>query len=318
MKKLIVKDNSLINSSYNLDLVEQRLILLAIIEARETNTSHEGDLTIRVDSYIHHFDVHRNTAYQALKDACRNLFERKFSYQKLTYKGNIEKVTSRWVQKVSYVENEGLVRIKFSEDVLPLITNLEKHFTSYALEQVSKLTSVYATRLYELLICWRSTGTTPFIKLEDFRKKIGIFDNEYPRMDNFKRIVFDPAVKQINEHTDIKVNYEQHKQGRTIIGFTFIFKQKKKIAENKKAALDNNINISSELKKKLSWQTKGLSESQINKIACNLKAFVNANVSKVATNDYRTYTEIFNSWKLLLKDPKNVNSFNKIQEFLDL
>ncbi|MFX4358539.1 RepB family plasmid replication initiator protein, partial [Acinetobacter baumannii] len=34
MKELIVKDNALINASYNLDLVEQRLILLAIVEAR--------------------------------------------------------------------------------------------------------------------------------------------------------------------------------------------------------------------------------------------------------------------------------------------
>jgi hypothetical protein len=33
---LVVKDNSLINASYTLGLVEQRLILLAIIEARET------------------------------------------------------------------------------------------------------------------------------------------------------------------------------------------------------------------------------------------------------------------------------------------
>ncbi|CVH84897.1 hypothetical protein AMPH_60537 [Acinetobacter baumannii] len=36
MKDLIVKDNALINASYNLDLVEQRLILLSIIEARES------------------------------------------------------------------------------------------------------------------------------------------------------------------------------------------------------------------------------------------------------------------------------------------
>ena len=34
---LVVKDNSLINASYTLGLVEQRLILLAIIEARETS-----------------------------------------------------------------------------------------------------------------------------------------------------------------------------------------------------------------------------------------------------------------------------------------
>ena len=34
-KELVVKDNVLIEASYNLDLVEQRLILLAIIEARK-------------------------------------------------------------------------------------------------------------------------------------------------------------------------------------------------------------------------------------------------------------------------------------------
>ena len=34
MRDLVVKDNALINASYNLDLVEQRLILLAIVEAR--------------------------------------------------------------------------------------------------------------------------------------------------------------------------------------------------------------------------------------------------------------------------------------------
>ncbi|MEK5760596.1 RepB family plasmid replication initiator protein, partial [Acinetobacter variabilis] len=34
--ELVVKDNALINASYNLDLVEQRLILLAIVEARES------------------------------------------------------------------------------------------------------------------------------------------------------------------------------------------------------------------------------------------------------------------------------------------
>ena len=36
MSKLVVKDNALMNASYNLDLVWQRLILLAIVEARES------------------------------------------------------------------------------------------------------------------------------------------------------------------------------------------------------------------------------------------------------------------------------------------
>ena len=225
---LVVKDNALINASYNLDLVEQRLILLAIVEAREKgqgiNTN--DSLTVHAESYVTQFNVHRNTAYQALKDACENLFERRFSYEKLTKKGNIEHVKSRWVQEVSYVENEALVRIKFSSAVVPLITNLEKQFTSYELEQVSELNSVYAIRLYELLIAWRSASKTPVFELGEFRAKLGVDESEYRQMNNFKNRVLDVALKQINQHTDITAKYEQHKSGRKITGFSFTFKPK--------------------------------------------------------------------------------------------
>lgn len=38
-------------------------------------------------------------------------------------------------------------------------------------------------------------------------------------MNHFKSRVLEPSIKQINEHTDIIVTYEQHKKGRTITGF---------------------------------------------------------------------------------------------------
>ncbi|MCB1660482.1 MAG: replication initiation protein RepM, partial [Pseudomonadales bacterium] len=217
-KDLIVKDNALINASYNLDLVEQRLILLAILEAREKGHSTDKDLTVHAETYITHFNVTPQNAYIVLKDASKSLFERRFSYQKLTAKGNIENVLSRWVQRISYVENEALVRFRFSDDVIPLITQLEQHFTSYELEQVSNLTSIYSIRLYELLIAWRSTGKVFFIELDEFRSKLGIENNEYKRMGQFKEKVLDFAITQINTHTDITVDYEQHKAGRTITG----------------------------------------------------------------------------------------------------
>jgi plasmid replication initiation protein len=226
-KSLVAKDNALINASYNLSLVEQRLILLAIIEARQNGVSTDKDLTVPVESYINHFNVHKNTAYEALKSACDNLFERRFSYQKRSPKGNLEIVKSRWVQRISYVDKEALVRLKFSDDVVPLITNLERHFTSYELEQVSRLTSAYAIRLYELLIAWRSTGTVSMIELLELRAKLGVEDGEHRRINNFKKIVLDLALHQINQHTDITATYEQHKQGRVIVGFSFQFKQKK-------------------------------------------------------------------------------------------
>lgn len=248
-KELVVKDNALINASYTIDLVEQRVILLAIIAARETNTPSDKDLTIHAETYINQFGVHKNTAYEGLKNACKSLFERRFSYQIRTAKGNIEHVTSRWVQKISYVENEGLVRIRFSEDVLPLITRLEQQFTSYELEQVSNLSSAYAVRLYELLSQWRAMSKTPIFPIWEFRQKIGVIDNDYMRMDHFKSKVLDFAITQINTHTDIMVSYEQHKAGRTITGFSFTFKNKtppkaKEVKKLKEAPLDG-VSLSS-------------------------------------------------------------------------
>ena len=229
MRDLVVKDNALINASYNLDLVEQRLILLAIVEARESGKGINANdpLEVHADSYINQFGVHRNTAYQALKDACKDLFARQFSYQEKKANGNIRNVMSRWVSQIAYNDNEATVDLIFAPAVVPFITRLEEQFTKYELQQVSSLSSAYAIRLYELLIQWRSTGKTPTIELKEFRKKLGVLDNEYLRMAHLKERVLELSIKQINEHTDITVKYEQHKRGRSISGFSFTFKQKK-------------------------------------------------------------------------------------------
>lgn len=237
MGKIIVKDNALINASYNLDLVEQRLILLAIMEARESGRGINANdpLTVHAESYINQFNVHRVTAYQALKDACDDLFARQFSYQSKNKKGNIQNHRSRWVSEIIYVDTEASVKIIFAPAIVPLITRLEEHFTKYEIEQVSNLTSAYAIRMYELLICWRTTGKTPIIELNDFRSRMGVLEGEYQRIAHLKERIIEQAIKQINTHTDITVSYDQHKQGRIITGFSFKFKQKKikKIIEEK-------------------------------------------------------------------------------------
>ena len=80
---LVVKDNALMNASYNLEVTEQRLILLAIISARETGQGITSDskLEIHASDYAIQFNVAKETAYEALKNAVNNLFERQFSFR---------------------------------------------------------------------------------------------------------------------------------------------------------------------------------------------------------------------------------------------
>ena len=228
MSDLIVKDNALMNASYNLDLVEQRLILLAILEARESGKGINANdpLTVHAESYINQFGVARQTAYQALKDACKDLFARQFSYQEKRERGRAN-ITSRWVSQIAYIDETATVEVIFAPAVVPLITRLEEQFSKYDIEQISSLSSAYAVRLYELLICWRTTGKTPVLDLTEFRNRVGVLDTEYHRIAHLKERVIEHSIKQINEHTDITATYEQHKKGRTITGFSFKFKQKK-------------------------------------------------------------------------------------------
>lgn len=242
MGKLVVKDNALMNASYNLDLVEQRLILLAILEARESGKGINANdpLTVHAESYLNQFNVARQTAYQALKDACNDLFARQFSYQEINERGNIENIRSRWVSEIRYIDAEATVKLIFAPAIIPLITRLEKRFTQYEMEQIGKLSTGYAIRLYEVLITWRTTGKTPIIELSDFRQKIGVIESEYQRMYDFKKYVLDPSINQVNKHTDIIATYQQHKRGRSIIGFSFQFKQK--VLTEEKTVSSNHTN----------------------------------------------------------------------------
>lgn len=243
MKKLVVKDNALINASYSLTLAEQRLILLAILEARHHSNENNFNepLFVSAASYAESFEVEANAAYKSLKKASSDLLERRFTYGE-TIDGKIVKSTTRWVSEVGYAVNDAFVKIRFAQAVIPLITELERQFTSYELSQVAELTSSYAVRLYEILIAWRSTKKVPRIEIQDLRDRIGVLDDEYPLMERFKAKVLLPALEQINKHTDIIASYDQHKTGRKITAISFSFKFKEN--QEKTVTADSFIKLS--------------------------------------------------------------------------
>lgn len=230
MSELVVKDNALIQASYTLDLAEQRLILLAIIEARNSGQgiTHDSLLRIHASSYAKQFGVNDKTAYTVVKDASKGLFDRYVTYHDKNPKnGKDRSFHCRWVDKIGVEPDSGIVYMRFTSDVVPLITRLESHFTSYEIEKVANLSSSYAIRLYELCVAYREQGFTQRYKIDDLRQKLGVEPEKYKAMNNFKARVIDLAVSQINQHTDINVKYEQHKLGRKITAMSFIFKVKK-------------------------------------------------------------------------------------------
>ena len=235
MGNLIVKSNALIEASYSLDAVEQRVILLAILEARALNIEIGLGTRIKVyaSNYANTYGISKDMAYKAMKKAVLGLHQAEFRWSEMTPKG-VKHTHSRFTDTITYCEGEGCIELIFGSQVIPQIIDLKKLFTSYEIEQTRNLNR-YGLRLYELLIRWRATGKAK-ISLNDLRNALGVLDDEYQTMSNFKNRVLDVAVSEINENTDITTSYEQHKQGRKIIGFTFTIKQKSTAQQTKQTA----------------------------------------------------------------------------------
>lgn len=221
-RELVTKSNSLIKASYSLSLVEQRLVLLAITQAKDTITE-RTELVISAQHYAEVFGVDLTTSYKALKSGADNLFERQFSYEEeelLDKHGNPKVVKSRWVSQVAYKDSEGYVSLKFAPAVIPLTKKLRENFTVYDLRKTNKLKSSYSYRLYEFLSSWKNAGQTPLCSFADLKRNLGMESDRVVRIDNFKRIL-DKSLLDINATTNLSARYEQKKRGRTVVGFVF-------------------------------------------------------------------------------------------------
>jgi plasmid replication initiation protein len=242
-KELVVQSNRLIQAIHSMTLTEHRLFLFASPLVRHSPTIAQGQsLLIRADEFASYFGVETHTAYEVLNDAVNNLFERYFTYTDT--KGNPAK--SRWVYDLKYRKGEGAVEVSFPPLVVQLLTEFDKNnpFTKYEMKNIARMTSTHAIRLYELLVQYREIGHRK-IRIYDLRNlfELGVgLGCKYPKVADLKKRVIDVAVDQINEHTDLVVEYTQSKVGRIIAELDFSFKEKAKKISNSTLASSKNKN----------------------------------------------------------------------------
>lgn len=157
----------------------------------------------------------RSWNYQQLREATADMGSRMFeieqeqSYQQL------------WMfQRVEYVKGRGCVLIQLATPIRPYLFGLKDNFTSYELHFALKLTSKYAKRIFQLVSRWKDKPTTPVYSLDEFKEMLYLKDPKGKEPELFQNIsqlkarVFDVAVRQINEHTDLSIGYNLSKSSR--------------------------------------------------------------------------------------------------------
>lgn len=101
------------------------------------------------------------------------------------------------------------------------------HYIKYALENVVKLNRKSSYLLYLYIITNRFRGEWE-IDVDELRNDV--LDckefTSYQEYKFFKRDVFEPAVKEVNEKTDCHFEYAEKKHGRKVTEITFTYKSK--------------------------------------------------------------------------------------------
>ena len=141
-------------------------------------------------------------------------------------------------------DSKNALQIRFTSEVLPYFTQLAGgNFTTYQLKHLFALDSVASMSLYTYFIKNEFKFKTQEIYevpllLENLRALIDINETKYDRWVDFRRYVLDKIVAEINENTDLQLEYETIKKGRPIVGVKFKLHHRgfeKPVIENKKA-----------------------------------------------------------------------------------
>lgn len=215
----IRQHNVLTNARYDYSELQLDVLFFLISKLRKDQTTAVYQLSIMELSALTGKQYH----YPYLRKATEAMGSRMFEME------HEKGYRQMWMfQYVDYLKGQGIIEIKLSEAILPYLFDLKDNFTSYELQAALKLGSKYAKRIYQLCSQWKDLGETRKYDLQDFKKMLGLLDDKgnekLKQLGQLREKVLDPAMKQINEHTELFTTYTLGKKGRTFDNIVFTVK----------------------------------------------------------------------------------------------
>ena len=231
--KLIRKSNKLIEARYNFDIWESRLFSKVLTLVRPTDNDFNV-FRIYLRDVIEDFDLHKdNASYSYLRKAADSLMNKKF-YIPYEVDGVLRErkypiiIMSDSMKKVKNESNrkaQEYIDLSVHPDMKPLLLELREKYTSYDLRNIKQLRSNYTLRIYEHLKQYEKIGKRT-LEIQ-YLKRVFEIENEYPLFANFYQKIIEPALRDINIHTDIEVTkVEKLKRGRKVVSLQFFIHRK--------------------------------------------------------------------------------------------
>ena len=214
-----VQDNQLIEACYSMTLNEKRLLLFGMSKINALDNFSHKPMTFKVTAKEWQQQFNDDAPWQTLIRAAKKLLTRSFRFDPKVQQEHPKDTDWNWFTRMSYHNKEGHITAEFSTIVKSRLWGLHTNFTQLELLAIVEMNSVYGVRLYELLKQYLPDNKRK-ISLESFRYAMDCVD-KHKTTKRLKAQVLKPAIKQLNEKSDMFCTVTDVYDGRSITGFFF-------------------------------------------------------------------------------------------------
>ena len=257
---IAIQHNNLVQAKYSMTLQQKRVMIWLVSQIKPTDEDFKEHI-LSVKELIEVCQLSGESAYKQLKDITFSLIEKGIRIIDITNpKEDIETQIS-WLSSAKY--RYGRVTLTFSPELKPYLLLLKERFTAINMIDMMQFKSVHAIRIYELLKQYENIGVR-ILDIEEIKECCGVKD-KLRKYNHFEKYLLLISQREINEKSDIHIEFERIKPFRKIEGIKFI------ITKNKAYEQRNNPSPQAqEVKRKpavaITLQEFGLSARVINQI----------------------------------------------------
>ena len=227
-KAIIIPDknvkiaNEFITAQYKLTLLQFKTFL-AITTAYDQKNSRDfyNILKFEFQDLANSIGLNRETGYtKKLEKILTQLSDAKMRIQK---RFDADEEKEQWIvgHFLSSIEamGDGTIELIFDPKLIKYFTGLTEKYSYLEIQTLLAFSSIYSIRIFNLLKQYKTKKKTFNI---DKLKEMLLITDKYKNFSDFKRYVIEPAVKDINEHSTMKVSYETDgAKGKKVTEITF-------------------------------------------------------------------------------------------------
>lgn len=248
-KHFVVKSNALVEARYRLSLQESHVILWLLSQIRAEDEDFK-EHRLDIAEFAKMVEVRVDSQYSELRTITKNLIQRAMEIYNSEKK---EWLQISWLSSVVYQSTEGCVLLCFDPRLKPYLLQLKEQFTKINISDTLKFKSIYAIRIFELLLQYEPIGKRK-TTIEELRKYCGVKENEYREYSDFKVKAINRATTEINDKTIYDVGYREIKQSRKVASLEWTIGKKtafEKFQQEKAVILQKEFRSESALIEKI-------------------------------------------------------------------